>query len=93
LPPHTIESIREAMEYPKMSGHPNPMGLLFPSRVGTVRNPNNFGRIWRAARGDTFAWITPDADTCHVRPGDVPTRPRCGAKNRAELSTSNQGTW
>lgn len=35
------------------------MGLLFPSRVGTVRNPNNFGRTWRAARGATFAWITP----------------------------------
>ena len=21
--------------------------------------PNNFGRIWRAARGSDFAWITP----------------------------------
>ncbi|WP_406238616.1 hypothetical protein [Nocardia sp. NBC_01009] len=24
-----------------------------------MRNPNNFGRIWRAARGEAFAWITP----------------------------------
>ncbi|MEV4238927.1 hypothetical protein AB0J47_27545 [Nocardia sp. NPDC049737] len=59
LPPHTIESIREAIEHLKTSGQPNPMGLLFPSRVGTLRNPNNFGRTWRAARGETFAWITP----------------------------------
>ncbi|MEU0503734.1 hypothetical protein [Nocardia sp. NPDC005998] len=35
------------------------MGLLLPSRVGTLRNPTNFGRIRRAARGDSFAWITP----------------------------------
>jgi integrase len=33
--------------------------LLFPSRTGTPRNPNNFGRIWRAAHGDDFAWVTP----------------------------------
>jgi hypothetical protein len=62
------------------------MGLLFPSRVGTVRKPNNFGRIWRAARGDTFAWITPDADTCHVRP--VTCRPgRDAGRRTGSVST------
>ncbi|WP_280389629.1 site-specific integrase [Nocardia wallacei] len=33
-------------------------GLIFPSRNGTVRSPNNFNRTWRAARGEKFAWIT-----------------------------------
>ncbi|WP_280295645.1 hypothetical protein [Nocardia abscessus] len=35
------------------------MGLLFPARNGSLRNPNNFGRTWRAARGENFAWVTP----------------------------------
>ncbi|MFD6224629.1 hypothetical protein [Nocardia asteroides] len=35
------------------------MGLLFPARNGSLRNPNNVGRIWRAARGTDFAWVTP----------------------------------
>nr|WP_194818015.1 hypothetical protein [Nocardia sp. XZ_19_385] len=59
LPAHSIEAIREAIEYLRVSGQPNPLGLLFPSRVGTFRSPNNFGRTWRAARGSVFAWVTP----------------------------------
>ncbi|WP_228001905.1 site-specific integrase [Nocardia australiensis] len=59
LPPHSVESLREAIEDLETSGRPNPMGLLFPSRAGTLRNPNNFGRIWRAARGSEFNWVTP----------------------------------
>ncbi|MEU4837466.1 hypothetical protein [Nocardia testacea] len=33
--------------------------MLFPARNGSLRNPNNFGRAWRAARGENFAWVTP----------------------------------
>ncbi|WP_378741488.1 tyrosine recombinase XerC [Nocardia brasiliensis] len=58
LPPHSVESIAEAIAYLKSSACPNPMRLLLPSRNGTVRNPNNFGRPWRAARGENFAWVT-----------------------------------
>ncbi|MGV9680560.1 hypothetical protein ACWDSJ_35260 [Nocardia sp. NPDC003482] len=63
LPPHTVEAIREALAELAASGHPNPHRLLFPSRTGTPRNPNNFGRIWRAARGSEFAWVTPPPRT------------------------------
>lgn len=59
LPAHAIESIAEAIAYLKSSGCPNPMRLLLPSTEGTLRNPNNFGRPWRAARGENFAWVTP----------------------------------
>lgn len=59
LPPHSIESALAAKKDLEDSKRTNPMGLLFPSRVGTLRNPNNFGRIWRAARGSDFDWVTP----------------------------------
>ncbi|MEU4342350.1 hypothetical protein AB0H00_13955 [Nocardia sp. NPDC023852] len=59
LPDHTVEAIREAIKDLETSARPNPMGLLLPARNGSVRNPNNFGRIWRAARGENFAWVTP----------------------------------
>lgn len=59
LPDYTVESLRAAIKDREVVRQPNPMGLLFPARNGSVRNPNNFGRIWRAARGDNFAWVTP----------------------------------
>ncbi|MFD8246925.1 hypothetical protein [Nocardia sp. NPDC059691] len=59
LPAHTIEAIREAIKDLEVGDRPNPMGLLFPARNGSLRNPNNFGRTWRAARGENFAWVTP----------------------------------
>ncbi|GAB2679228.1 site-specific integrase [Nocardia goodfellowii] len=59
LPAHTVEALREAIKYLEGPGQPNPHGLLFPSRKGTFRSPNNFGRTWRAARGTEFAWVTP----------------------------------
>ncbi|MET8778967.1 hypothetical protein ABZV58_28520 [Nocardia sp. NPDC004654] len=59
LPEHTVEAVREAIKDLEVTARPNPMGLLFPARNGSVRNPNNFGRIWRAARGESFAWVTP----------------------------------
>lgn len=59
LPHHTVEAIGEAITDLEITRCPNPMGLLFPARNGSLRNPNNFGRIWRAARGTNFAWVTP----------------------------------
>ncbi|MBF6332467.1 tyrosine-type recombinase/integrase [Nocardia transvalensis] len=31
---------------------------LFPSQRGGWRDPHNFGRTWRAARGEKFKWVT-----------------------------------
>ncbi|MGW6427210.1 site-specific integrase [Nocardia sp. NPDC055053] len=59
LPPHTIEAIEEAILDLQVSQIPNPLKLLFPARNGSLRNPNNFGRIWRQARGSDFDWVTP----------------------------------
>ncbi|MFD9550578.1 tyrosine recombinase XerC [Nocardia salmonicida] len=59
LPAHTIEAIEEATLDLEVSQNSNPDNLLFPARNGSLRNPNNFGRIWRAARGSDFAWVTP----------------------------------
>jgi integrase len=59
LPAHTVEAVREAIKDLEVGDRPNPMGLLFPARNGALRNPNNFGRTWRAARGENFAWVTP----------------------------------
>ncbi|WP_109530785.1 MULTISPECIES: site-specific integrase [Nocardia] len=59
LPEHTVQALREAIKDLEVTAGPNPDRLLFPARNGSVRNPNNFGRIWRAARGEDFAWVTP----------------------------------
>ncbi|MBF6166230.1 tyrosine-type recombinase/integrase [Streptomyces gardneri] len=59
LPAHTVEAVRESVKDLEVGDRPNPMGLLFPARNGSLRNPNNFGRTWRAARGENFAWVTP----------------------------------
>ncbi|WP_156959613.1 hypothetical protein [Nocardia sp. BMG51109] len=32
--------------------------MIFTSRNGQVKNPNNFNRLWRSARGSEFADIT-----------------------------------
>jgi integrase len=39
----------------------NPLGLIFPSQVGTVLDPGNFRRQWREARGEEFAWVKPSS--------------------------------
>ncbi|GGK32616.1 site-specific integrase [Nocardia camponoti] len=59
LPAHTIEAISDAIADLQVTQTPNPERVLFPARNGSFRNPNNFGRVWRAARGDNFAWVTP----------------------------------
>lgn len=35
---------------------PTRWGLLFPARNRSLRNSNNFGRTWRAARGEDSPW-------------------------------------
>ncbi|MFC3966512.1 site-specific integrase [Nocardia jiangsuensis] len=56
LPTFTIETLRAlgADDW-----DPDDETPLFPSRRGGWRDPHNFGRTWRAARGTTYAWITP----------------------------------
>ena len=39
----------------------NPLGLVFPSRRGTVVDPANFRRQWRSARGEEFEWVKPSS--------------------------------
>lgn len=39
----------------------NPLGLIFPSRAGTVVDPGNFRRQWREARGEEFEWVKPSS--------------------------------
>lgn len=39
----------------------NPLGLIFPSQVGTVLDPGNFRRQWREARGEEFEWVKPSS--------------------------------
>lgn len=59
LPDHSVDAIREATKDLDVTARPNPHRVLFPARNGSLRNPNNFGRTWRAARGTNFAWVTP----------------------------------
>ncbi|MFF0501397.1 hypothetical protein ACFYU5_33725 [Nocardia aobensis] len=59
LPEHAVQACREAMKDLEVTGQPNPHAVLFPARNGSLRNPNNFGRAWRAARGENYAWVTP----------------------------------
>lgn len=38
----------------------NPWDVVFPSAVGSLRDPNNFRKQWRAARDELgFEWVTP----------------------------------
>ncbi|MGW3545164.1 site-specific integrase [Nocardia niigatensis] len=59
LPEHSMQACREALKDLEVTANPNPHGMLFPARNGALRSPNNFGRSWRAARGDNYAWVTP----------------------------------
>ncbi|WP_433759597.1 tyrosine-type recombinase/integrase [Nocardia sp. CA-135398] len=56
LPQFTVDTLKE-MGADKWD--PEDESPMFPSRRGGWRDPHNFGRTWRAARGITYAWITP----------------------------------
>ncbi|WP_051174999.1 site-specific integrase [Nocardia exalbida] len=32
---------------------------MLPNRDGGIWDPHNFNRLWRQARGEKFAWVTP----------------------------------
>ncbi|PPJ35324.1 hypothetical protein C5E45_26010 [Nocardia nova] len=65
LPEHAVQACREAMKDLEVTGQPNPHGVLFPARNGSLRNPNNFGRLWRAARHSATPrpWPRPTTST------------------------------
>ncbi|RDI54664.1 hypothetical protein [Nocardia mexicana] len=54
LPWYAVKVLRRRWE---AAGRPT-RGLIFTSRNGRVKNPNNFNRVWRSARGAEFADIT-----------------------------------
>lgn len=44
----------------QVDAKPNPQNLVFPARGGTLREPANVRRQWRAARAASgFEWVTP----------------------------------
>lgn len=55
LPLFAVETLLRV----KLEAEPNPYDVVFPSSTGTLRDPHNFRRQWRDARGDMFAWVTP----------------------------------
>ena len=48
LPRFAVEMLAARREVPYLGGQP----MVFPSTAGTWRDPNNFGKQWRAARED-----------------------------------------
>ncbi|WP_228001726.1 tyrosine-type recombinase/integrase [Nocardia australiensis] len=54
LPQFVVDTLRRV----KLEATTNELDLVFPDRKGGVREPHNFRRTWRQARGTTFAWIT-----------------------------------
>ncbi|MGB8388244.1 site-specific integrase [Mycobacterium sp.] len=47
LPHFAVETLRQRRSLPYLGEHPM---IVFPSTVGTWRDPNNFGREWRTVR-------------------------------------------
>lgn len=44
----------------QVNAQPNPQNLVFPTRAGTLREPANVRRLWRAARTSAgYDWVTP----------------------------------
>ncbi|MDG3014150.1 tyrosine-type recombinase/integrase [Speluncibacter jeojiensis] len=55
LPCFAVETLMRL----QLEALPNPYDVVFPSSSGTLRDPHNFRRQLRDARGDQFAWVTP----------------------------------
>lgn len=55
LPKFAVETLMRL----QLDAQPNPYNVIFPSSTGTLRDPHNFRRQWRDARGDMFDWVTP----------------------------------
>ncbi|MGK8505248.1 tyrosine-type recombinase/integrase [Nocardia asiatica] len=55
LPQFVVDTLRRV----KAEAIENELDLVFPNRDGGIWDPHNFNRLWRQARGDKFAWVTP----------------------------------
>ncbi|MCA2208627.1 tyrosine-type recombinase/integrase [Nocardia rosealba] len=55
LPQFVVETLRRRAT----TAISNPLDLVFTGRGGAIYDPHNFRRSWRAARGETFNWVTP----------------------------------
>ncbi|MFF3226397.1 tyrosine-type recombinase/integrase [Nocardia suismassiliense] len=55
LPQFVIDTLRRV----KAEAVANELDLVFPNRDGGIWDPHNFNRLWRQARGEKFAWVTP----------------------------------
>ncbi|MFF0541985.1 tyrosine-type recombinase/integrase [Nocardia thailandica] len=54
VPGFAAEALRRVRAHPV----PSELDLVFPNRDGGIWDPHNFGRLWRQARGEQFAWVT-----------------------------------
>ncbi|MGW4843984.1 tyrosine-type recombinase/integrase [Nocardia brasiliensis] len=55
LPQFVIDTLQRL----KAEAVDNDLDLVFPNRDGGIWDPHNFNRLWRQARGEKFAWVTP----------------------------------
>ncbi|WP_280442376.1 tyrosine-type recombinase/integrase [Nocardia brasiliensis] len=55
LPQFVIDTLRRV----EAEAVANELDLVFPNRDGGIWDPHNFNRLWRQARGEKFAWVTP----------------------------------
>lgn len=56
LPPFMVAMLlRRSVAAPPV----NAWNVVFPSAAGTLREPNNVERTWRAARGKEWSWVKP----------------------------------
>ncbi|WP_324198645.1 site-specific integrase [Nocardia brasiliensis] len=55
LPQFVVDTLQRL----KAEAVDNDLDLVFPNRDGGIWDPHNFNRLWRQARGEKFAWVTP----------------------------------
>ncbi|MFC9663950.1 hypothetical protein ACFVJ5_27220 [Nocardia sp. NPDC127606] len=89
LPQHTVEAIGEAIIDLEITRCPNPMGLLFPARNGSLRNPNGSRHEVAILRSNHTI-----CDVHHKLPGgrEKIERTNCTAPQGTPTSTHPQPT-
>ncbi|SKB86113.1 Site-specific recombinase XerD [Arthrobacter sp. 31Cvi3.1E] len=86
LPPFAVEMLlrRQVQQL-----EANPWDVVFPSSVGTLRDPGNFRKQWRSARDDIgFQWVTPH--TFRKSVGTLLANAEGMASASAQLGHSNE---
>jgi len=83
----------------QLDAEPNPYDVIFPSSVGSLRDPHNLRRQWRAARGEMFALVTPHSSRKTVATlvdrehGGLPElRGRVAREHPQTCTTAGEGT-